>query len=190
MRKESPLQKKEKKISWYEAKNNRIGSGEVWIAIAARFSGCFQCKDRLEKRVSTKRDGAVVSPRSFPRGGGGRGERVSTLLYFQQLVFLDDCVTFRSSRISIYFQPETSVPPFVLIHLLWMQRALVHLFPRNFVERATTVPPAALFIYRRICLVHRTGEEKTCDARRIVAYDRTEERGKVEVRSLETFRNL
>lgn len=137
MRKESPLQKKEKKISWYEAKNNRIGSGEVWIAIAARFSGCFQCKDRLEKRVSTKRDGAVVSPRSFPRGGGGRGERVSTLLYFQQLVFLDDCVTFRSSRISIYFQPETSVPPFVLIHLLWMQRALVHLFPRNFVERAT-----------------------------------------------------
>lgn len=39
-------------------------------------------------------------------GGGERGKRVSALLYFQQLVFLDDCVTFRSSRISIYFQPE------------------------------------------------------------------------------------
>lgn len=91
---------------------------------------------------------------------GGGGKRVSTLLYFQQLVFLDDCVTFRSSRISIYFQPETSVPPFVLIHLLWMQRALRSstCFPAISSNGLPPPPPsprfpppAALFIYRRIC---------------------------------------
>lgn len=77
--------------------------GEVWIAIAA---GCFQMKRSIRKTGFhgtwwSRGFGSILS-----KGWWWGEERVSTLLYFQQLVFLDDCVTFRFSRISIYFQPE------------------------------------------------------------------------------------
>lgn len=88
------------------------------------------------------------------------------------------------------FSARTAKLPFVLIHLLSMQRALalVHLFPRNFVG-LSAVSPAALFVYRRICrgikkaFTMHTGRagNRCCDL--------AEERGKVEVRSLETLRN-
>lgn len=121
---------------------------------------CFQCKDRLEKRVSTERDGAVVSPRSFPTGRGGWGETcidaiiLSAARIFRRLrdfpLLADlDLFSARNFRSAVRVNPPsldaTSAP-------------LVHLFPRNFVERATPpsllpplLPPAALFIYRRIC---------------------------------------
>lgn len=138
----------------------------------------------------------------FQRGEGGGGKRVSTLLYFQQLVFLDDCVTFRSSRISIYFQPETSVPPFVLIHLLWMQRALRSstCFPAISSNGLPPPPPPFsplspplhyLFIDGFAAPRAANGIKKTCDARRLGDRClRGGQRRKVEVRSLETFRKV
>lgn len=104
---------------------------------------CFQCKDRLEKRVSTERDGAVVSPRSFPTGRGGRGETcidaiiLSAARIFRRLrdfpLLADlDLFSARNFRSAVRVNPPsldaTSAP-------------LVHLFPRNFVERATPSPP-------------------------------------------------
>lgn len=137
MRKESPLQKKEKKNLLIRSKKQSDWEWRGMNCDSGSILWLFSMQRSIRKTGFHETWWSRGFTSILSKGRWGEGERVSTLLYFQQLVFLDDCVTFRSSRISIYFQPETSVPPFVLIHLLWMQRALVHLFPRNFVERAT-----------------------------------------------------
>lgn len=125
-------------------------------------------------------------------GGGGRegGRDVYRRYYtFSSSVFLDDCVTFRSSGISIYFQPEqrnfrSKRTLFVLIHLLSMQlgRSLSSTcFPAISSGYRPFLPLRYLFIDDGIKKAfndaHRT-RNRCCDL--------AEERGKVEVRSLET----